>query len=140
MRNKEKTQEQLIGELVQLSQRIAELEASECQHNQLEETLRTERDHAQQYLNIAEVILLALNKKGEITLINRKGNQILGYKEGELLGKNWFTSCLPPPLRKKMKSGFLKLMAGKRKITEFYENPALTKSGAERIIAWHNAL
>jgi len=105
-----------------------------------EEILRAERDKAKQYLDIVEVILVVLNKKGKITLINRKGNQILGYKEGELLGKNWFTTCLPSHLRKKMKGGFLKLMAGEREISEFYETPALTKSGAERIIAWHNTV
>jgi PAS domain S-box-containing protein len=140
MKNNDKTQEQRIKELAQLRQRVAELEASGRQRNRFEEALRAERDKAQQYLDIAEVVLLALNKKGEITLINRKGNHILGYKEGELLGKNWFTTCLPSHLRKKMKSGFLKLMAGKREITEFYENPALTKSGTESIIAWHNTL
>jgi PAS domain S-box-containing protein len=135
MKDNEKTQKQLIKELAQLRRRIAELEASGRQRNRFEEALRTERNKAQHYLDIAEVILVALNKKGEITLINRKGNQILGYTEGELLGKNWFTTCLPSPLRKKMKSGFLKLMAGEREITEFYENPALTKSGTESSIA-----
>jgi len=140
MKNKEKTHEQLIKEVTSLRQRIAELEASGRKRNQFEEDLRTERDKAQQYLDIAEVILVALNKKGEITLTNRKGNQILGYQEGELLGKNWFATCVPSHLRKKIKSGFLKLMAGKRRLTEFYENPVLTKSGTERIIAWHNTL
>jgi PAS domain S-box-containing protein len=140
MKEKNKTQKQHIKELTHLHRRIAELEASGRKRNQFEETLRTERDKAQQYLDIAEVILVALNKKGEITLINRKGNQILGYKEGELLGKNWFTTCVPSHRRKKIKSGFLKLMSGKIKLTEFYENPALTKSGTERIMAWHNSL
>ncbi len=140
MKENNKTQAQLIKEVAELRRRIAELEASGRQRNQFEKALRTERDKAQQYLDIAEVILVALNKKGEITLINRKGNQILGYKEGELLDRDWFTTCLPSHLRKKMKSGFLKLMVGDREITEFYEKPALTKSGTERIIAWHNTL
>jgi len=140
MKENNKTQAQLIKEVAQLRQRIAELEAGGHKRNQLEDALRMERDKAQQYLDIAEVVLVALNKKGEIILINRKGNQILGYKEGELLGKNWFTTCLPSHLRKKMKSGFLKLMTGEREITEFYEKPVLTKSRTERIIAWHNSI
>ena len=140
MKIRDKTKKQLIKELTQLRRRIAELEASESKRNRFEETLRTERDKAQQYLDIAEVVLVALNKKGEIILINRKGNQILGYNEGELLGKNWFTTCLPSPFRKDVKGVFLKLMAGKGRITEFHENPVLTKSGTERIIAWHNTL
>jgi PAS domain S-box-containing protein/putative nucleotidyltransferase with HDIG domain len=109
-------------------------------YKRAEETLRTEQDKAQQYLNIAEAMLIVLDKKGTITLINRKGSQILGYKEGELIGKNWFATCLPSHLRKYVKNVFKKLMAGEGKQTEFYENPVLTKSGTERIIAWHNTI
>ncbi len=140
MKDKDKTHKQLITELTQLRQRIAELEATGRKRNQFEKSLRTERDKAQQYLDIAEVMLVVLDKKGSITLLNRKGNQILGYKEGELIGKNWFTTCLPTHLRKGVKGVFKKLMAGEGKQTEFYENPVLTKSGTERIIAWHNTV
>jgi len=140
MKDKDKTQKHSNKELAQLRSRIAELEAAGRKRNQFEDALRLERDKAKHYLDIAEVILIALNKKGEITLINRKGNQVLGYKKRELLGKNWFTTCLPSPIRTKMKRGFLKLMTGKRKLTEFYETPALTKSGTEKTIAWHNSL
>ncbi|MCD6356382.1 MAG: HD domain-containing protein, partial [Anaerolineaceae bacterium] len=102
--------------------------------------LQQERDKAQKYLEIVEVILLVLNEKGEITLINKKGNQILGYKEDELLGKNWFETCVPEKSREKVKGVFKKLSAGKEELSNGYENPVLTKSGEERIIAWHNAL
>ena len=105
-----------------------------------EEELRAEHEQAQRYLNVAEVILVALNKKGEITLINRKGNQLLGYKDGELLGKKWFDNFVPPHARKQVKSIFRKLMAGDAEMMEFYENAILTKSGGERIISWHNVL
>jgi PAS domain S-box-containing protein len=110
------------------------------EHKQVEELLRAEHEQAQHYLNVAEVILVALNKKGQITLINRKGNQILGYKEGELLGKNWFENFVPLSARRQVKSVFRKLMVGEMKMTKFHENPILTKSGNELIISWHNTL
>jgi PAS domain S-box-containing protein/putative nucleotidyltransferase with HDIG domain len=140
MKDTDKKQGQLIRELTQLRQRIAELETTGRKRNQFEESLRTERDRAQQYLDIAEVMLVVLDKKGTITRINRKGNQILGYTEGELIGKNWFTTCLPAYLQKDVRGVFKKLMVGKGKQTEFYENPVLTKSGTERIVAWHNTI
>jgi PAS domain S-box-containing protein len=140
MKDRDKTHKQLVTELTQLRRRIAELEATGRKRNQFEESQCTERDKAQQYLDIAEVILVVLDKKGTITLINRKGSQIFGYKKGELIGKNWFATCLPSHLRKDVKGVFKKLMAGEGKQTEFYENPILTKSGTERIIAWHNTL
>ncbi|MCD4671877.1 MAG: PAS domain S-box protein [Anaerolineaceae bacterium] len=102
--------------------------------------LQQERDKAQKYLDIARVAFLVLNKKGEITLINPKGLDILGYERDELIGKNWFETCLPERGRKEMKRVFRKIMTGEIGSVEFYENLVLTKSGEERIIAWHNAI
>jgi PAS domain S-box-containing protein/putative nucleotidyltransferase with HDIG domain len=140
MKDKDKTQEQLVTELTQLRHRIVTLEESEREHKKIEEALRTEGDKAQLYLDIAEVMLVVLDNKGTITLLNRKGSQVLGYKEGELIGKNWFATCLPSHLRKDVKGIFQKLMAGEGKQIEFYENPIQTKSGTERMIAWHNTV
>ncbi len=57
--------------------------------------VREERDRAQRYLDTAEVILLALDVDGRITLINRKGCDVLGRSEAELLGRNWVDTCIP---------------------------------------------
>ncbi|MBN1993196.1 MAG: PAS domain S-box protein [Anaerolineae bacterium] len=103
-----------------------------------EAALRRERDKAQQYLDIAGVMLVALNEKGQITLLNRRGHRILGYKEGELLGQNWFDTCLPPAVRERVKEVFNLMLAGEIELGERHENPVLTKSGEERIIAWRN--
>lgn len=92
----------------------------------------------QTYLDIAGVIFMVLNKKGEITLINKKGCEVLEYKEDELLGKNWFLTCLPERIKEKVYKVFIKLIRGEIKATEFYENPIITKSGKEKFIAWHN--
>jgi len=105
---------------------------------QAEQVLKQEQEKAQRYLDIAGVALVALNQKGEITLINQKGCQILGYQEDELIGVSWFDACLPERNRKEVKGVFKKLMTGKLELVEFYENQILTRSGEERIIAWHN--
>lgn len=57
------------------------------------EFIRQERDRAQSYLDLADVILLALDLDGRITLINRKGCATLGREESELLGRDWFETC-----------------------------------------------
>lgn len=102
--------------------------------------LQEEKEKAQKYLNVAGVILVALDNKGVVTLINKKGREILGYKEEEIIGKNWFKTFVPKRLQKDVLSVYRKLLAGKVKDYEYYENPVLTKSGAERIIAWHNII
>jgi len=56
-------------------------------------------DLTQKYFDLAGVMFVALNSKGEVTLINQKGCEILGYEEKELMGRNWFDTCLPANLR-----------------------------------------
>ena len=102
--------------------------------------LKQERDKAQKYLDIAEVMIVALNSNGEVTLINHKGSQILGYNDEELIGVNWFETCIPERTRSEVKWIFKRMAAGEINPFEYYENPVLTKSGEERIIAWHNTL
>ncbi|NIO17548.1 MAG: PAS domain S-box protein [Deltaproteobacteria bacterium] len=99
-----------------------------------------ERNRAQSFLNIAGVIIVALNREGEITLINKKGCEILGYGEGELIGQNWFQKCLPEATGKEVSAIFRKVLAGEIEIPVDIEYPVLTGSGEERIIAWSNSL
>jgi len=107
-------------------------------HKGLWGKLREERNKAHLYLDIAGVIIVAINEKGIISLINKKGCTVLGYKEEEILGKNWFDLCVPERFKKERKETFKKVMAGEEEEAEDYENKILTKSGEERIIAWHN--
>ncbi len=122
------------GEIIGIIENFRDL----TKHKGLWAKLRQERNRAQQYLNVAAVIMVALNDQGMVTLINKKGCDVLGYKEEEIVGKNWFDLCIPELIKKEVKGVFEKLMAGKNKLVEYYENPILTKSGEERIIAWHN--
>lgn len=107
---------------------------------QAEYELKLERDRAQNYLDIAGVIIVVLNSKGKVTLINQKGQQVLGYKEKEILGKKWSDIFVPKRIRLQVKKVFRKLISGEIEPVEYYENPVVTKSGEERIIAWHNTI
>ncbi|UCH96141.1 MAG: PAS domain S-box protein, partial [Candidatus Aminicenantes bacterium] len=122
------------GEIIGIIENFRDL----TKHTGLWEKLRQERNRAQQYLNVAAVIIIALNDQGIVTLINKKGCDVLGYKEEEIVGKNWFDLCIPERIKEDVKGVFKELMAGKTELVEYYENPILTKSGEERIVAWHN--
>jgi PAS domain S-box-containing protein len=99
--------------------------------------IRKERDRAQRYLDIADVILLALDLEGRISLINRKGCSTLGWEEHELMGCDWVDFCLPPRIRDPLRTSFHSLIGGN---LSYMENPVLTKSGEERMIGWRNTL
>jgi two-component system NtrC family sensor kinase len=109
-------------------------------HKGLWGKLREERNKAQQYLNIAGVIIVAINQDGTVTLINKRGCDVLGYSEDELIGKNWYDLCVPERFREQRKKDFDDLMSGYYKEAEDYENIIVTKDGEERVMAWHNTL
>ncbi len=108
---------------------------------QMEQSLKIERDRAELYLNTVETIIVALDKDGKIISINRKGYELLGYKKDELIGQSWFETCLlQPEGKEKVYPVFKKLVTGKGKNVEFFENKIITKNGEIKLISWHNAL
>lgn len=111
----------------------------ECKR--IETVLTTEKERIHKYLNIAGVVLICLDHQGNISFINYKGLQLLGYSdEKELIGKNWFDTCVPEQWRSTVYEVFEKIMSGNLALVEYYENPILTKAGQERTFAWHNSL
>ena len=97
-------------------------------------------EKAEIYLNLVNVIIVALDNYGKITLLNKKGYDILGWNEGELLGKSWFENCIPLNDRESVYDYFKKLMSGETDIIPFYENHVLTKSSEEKLITWSTVL
>lgn len=98
--------------------------------------IRRERDRAQRYLDIAQVIILVLDRRGRIVLLNREGCEVLGCRQRDLLHRDWFSFCLPRKPRPAMRRAFERLISGKPTRPQYHESPVMTKSGQERLIAW----
>ncbi|MDD5388280.1 MAG: PAS domain S-box protein [Gallionellaceae bacterium] len=110
------------------------------ERQQAEAALRREVALNQRYLDTVQTIMIALDADGRITMINRKGCELLGYAEDELLGRNWFKDCLPQPLgMEAVYPVFRRIMAGELEAAEYFENGILCRDGHQRLIAWHNA-
>ncbi|RKY87781.1 hypothetical protein DRQ09_03920, partial [candidate division KSB1 bacterium] len=92
------------------------------------------------YVNIASVILVVIDSQEKVIFINKKGCEILGYTEDEIIGKNWFDNFIPKDIKDKVKSTFRTLMSEKVEPVKYFENPILTKDGTEKIIAWYNTI
>jgi len=118
-------------------ERVASVLQDITERKRAQELIRQERDRAQRYLDIADVILLALDAEGRITLINRKGCATLGWEESELMGRDWVETCLPARIRRELSASFHSLLDGD---VAYIENPVVTRSGEERIIGWHNSI
>ncbi len=105
-----------------------------------EQLLKAEKKLAQKYLDVASVMLVVLNTKGEITLINQKGCEILHIHEKDALGKNWFDTFIPKKMTKEIKSVFRQIMRADLQPVEYYKNKILSQNGEIRDIAFHNTI
>ena len=92
----------------------------------------------ERYISLAPAIVLALDSRGAITLLNEQGCIILGYRLEEVIGKSWFDLFIPEKDRDRIREIFRQLMTGQVEPNRFVDNPVLTRSGAEKIIRWHN--
>ena len=104
------------------------------------EALHREEERAQTYLDVAGVMMVVLDASGRVTLINRKGCDVLGYSEADVLGKDWFATFLPEVVRDDVRAGYRQLMSGEVSGWERAENLVLAAGGVERMISWSNAL
>ena len=105
-----------------------------------EDAVIRERDRAQLYLDMAGVMFVAIDAFGNVSLINQKGCEVLGYAEDEIVGKNWFDHFIPDRIKEGLLEVSRSALSGDLTSAVRHENPVLTKSGEERLIAWHNAV
>jgi PAS domain S-box-containing protein len=94
----------------------------------------------QRYLSTVQTLMVALDKAGNITMLNRAGGELLGYAPEEITGCNWFKTCLPQPEGGEVVYPlFEEGMDGSLEGNEYFENAVLCRDGSQRLIAWHNA-
>jgi PAS domain S-box-containing protein len=110
------------------------------ERRRVQESLRHERDRAQNYLDIAGTMIVVLDADGNVSLINRRGCEILEGDEKDVLGTNWINSYLAEPEHEVIGRLFRDIICGAVPCPEYRENRIRTRTGRIRLIAWHNAL
>ncbi|WP_052402912.1 sensor histidine kinase [Methanococcoides methylutens] len=102
--------------------------------------LKMEKDKLQNYLNIAGVIIFAVDRDQTVISINRKGCRMFGLPESELLGKKWYDLGFSEEFSFQGRKAFPKIMAGDTNVMEYSESSIVTGAGDVRIIAWHTVV
>lgn len=100
------------------------------------DAVRHERDRANTYLEAMQTILVGLDSAHRITVINRKGCEMLGYAEADLLGRHWFSTVVPTELIASLTPELDALMGRCDHQPHYYEHPVVTRTGARRLMAW----
>ncbi len=110
------------------------------EEEQIKKEFKENKYKTQKYLDIVNVLIVVLDTKGNITMINKEGENILGYKENELYGKNWFETIIPNNIRNSLKEKFITYCNEKNDLFTINENPIITKNNDIKIITWNNTL
>ena len=98
--------------------------------------IRRERDRANMYLEIAQVILVALSSDHRVQLINRKGCDTLGRRELDLLGRNWMEVAVAPEHRDTVAAQFALLADPQSADEHYFEHEVRDAEGRRRLVAW----
>jgi diguanylate cyclase (GGDEF)-like protein/PAS domain S-box-containing protein len=89
MNDKNKTKEQLLNELLEMRQKIAELKKSEAEHMRLKDDLQeSEEKYRKLFEEAMDAIFIADAKTGILIDCNRAASELVGRKKSELLGKH----------------------------------------------------
>jgi PAS domain S-box-containing protein len=109
-----------------------------CQ-SQTEALFYQDSEMLQYTLNVAEVMILALDESFKVLLMNRKGAEILGRPVEEIQGKSWIENFIPEGSRETAQGIFQRLWQEGSAAIRYFEYPVLTAEGEERMMCWHNA-
>ncbi|MDY6964706.1 MAG: PAS domain S-box protein [Halobacteriota archaeon] len=101
-------------------------------------SLHREWDIAKKYLDPTGAILVAIDLNQNVAFVNEKCCEVLGYKEEEVIGKNWFDTFIPKKARNGAKKYFQKLLDYES--SRDFENIISTKESQERLIVWQNSV
>lgn len=98
MNDMDKTREQLLEELNHLRIRLTQLEQSELERQEMEETLRESEQRYRQIVDTADEGIWVFDKDYMTTFVNRRMADMLGYEQKEMLGKNMSAFLFPEDL------------------------------------------
>jgi len=87
-------------------------------------------------VNEADVIVVGLNRMGNVEFINPFFLEFTGYKENEVMGKDWFEFFIPPKEYYNVQGAFIEIL--EFEFHPHYNNPILTKYKEEKMVQWYN--
>ena len=84
-------------------------------------------------LERVELAVVGLDKLGNVNYVNPYYLKLTGFKKENVIGRNWFDNFVPDTEWSKMEHVFKNIDSNRH-----YQNPILTHTGGQRIIAWSN--
>jgi len=140
MSDKNKTKIRLTRKLEEKKKRIVELETGESSRRHAVKELKADDGRLEQYLDLVDVLVVVIEADQTISLINRKGCEILQCNREELIGDNLFDMFLMENDRERMRAEFQQVICGEMESVNADELPVCNKRGEERWLCWHTKI
>jgi PAS domain S-box-containing protein len=125
-----------IGSAVKNSLFYQQLLNSNRELKLLKEKYKKEKNLAETIINTSQVIILSLDRKGNIQSFNKYMENLSGYSLKEVKGKNWFDLFLASDEKEKMKQIFMKAINNIHTVAN--RNEIIIKNGKKKIIEWYD--
>lgn len=100
--------------------------------------LREQRDFSAKILDIAGVLVVQLDPRGEILLVNRQFEEVTGFVRDQISGKDMAGLLISGPYRSSYRRAFAMVL--EESVPQNLEFPLVTKAGEERTVVWNHAV
>ncbi len=124
----EKTKEQLLWELKQLRQRMANLEAADIERRRIEKSLSKYESNFQELVNLLPQTIYEMDINGKFRFTNHHGFESFGYNQADIEKGINFTQLFVPEDRERVEHNIKKILEGTE--VEGHEYTALRKDGS----------
>lgn len=128
-------QDYLVKDTVE-SEQLGRVIRYAIERKQIKDALEREKEKVQQYLDIAGAIILVLEPNENASLINKRGCNVLGYSEQDIIGKNWLDNFVPEQWRTKAREFFHMILDGEFDQIPDNESFVQAKTGDQRLVSW----
>ncbi len=106
----------------------------------LQDKVLAERNEVMNYFDIANFAMIVVDADLRIHLVNKKCNDLFGFDEFELIGRDLMTALLAPECREVVKENLQSVISGVNDVSTFAERIIVCKDGTELSVRWFDAL
>ncbi len=107
---------------------------------QRERELQLARNVAEKYLQVANVMIVILDRNANIKLVNDKAAEILGWPKEKLIGMNWYENFVPVSRRETSRKNLFEDIEKNEVLKSVYESDLIDAKGNVKIILWNTVL
>ncbi|MDF1877619.1 PAS domain S-box protein [Sulfurimonas sp. SAG-AH-194-L11] len=104
----------------------------------LERKIKHEQSLIKHYFDTTEALVVVINTKGNIELLNRKGATLLETDSQMMVGKNWFEHFVDKSIQKEVLAVFEAVIASNVGTILPYTNEIMTTKGEKKLLYWTN--